>query len=298
MLRTLVAAAALGLIAASPAYAITGSGTITFDFTHFSGPFGLSDAANLGNPAGWAQLGSVNGQIPTVNGVTTPASCCGFLYVGGDQAISGNSVDMVYTTLPGALNNNITFTPGPNFTNLADHTPFLLGTLSFTNGQWVGGSGNPATNYPTVLDFTLQTHSLDQPAFNQTLTDSITFVTNQAANDIDCATNPQTQQDEADFIYITGVPALGSGRVYDAFCAPPGVPNSGSVQLWAEFGSLDLIGFRNPTGGLFLADSVSPGPVGGGVPEPAAWALMLGGFGLLGGALRRARSGRAVPVHA
>jgi hypothetical protein len=30
------------------------------------------------------------------------------------------------------------------------------------------------------------------------------------------------------------------------------------------------------------------------VPEPAAWALMLAGFGLVGGAMRRRQRGRSV----
>jgi hypothetical protein len=37
-------------------------------------------------------------------------------------------------------------------------------------------------------------------------------------------------------------------------------------------------------------DAVSVDQAGGGVPEPAAWALMLGGFGLVGATLRRRRS--------
>ena len=37
-------------------------------------------------------------------------------------------------------------------------------------------------------------------------------------------------------------------------------------------------------------DAVSIASVSGAVPEPASWALMIGGFGLVGGALRRRRS--------
>jgi len=203
---------------------------------------------------------------------------------------------MVYTTVPGALDNIISFAPAASF-DVADHTPFLLGTLSFTNGQWVGGN-RPDPNYPTVPDFALSTHSADQPLFNQTIHDSITFPTNQALNDIDCDTDPQTREDEADFIYLTGHAELGSMRVYDAFCAPPATPNHGTVELWAEFGSLDLLSFRNPTDGAFISGSVAEGPSGPGVPEPAEWALMITGLGLSGAVLRRARSGRAVPVHA
>lgn len=45
---------------------------------------------------------------------------------------------------------------------------------------------------------------------------------------------------------------------------------------------------------LFLTVRVIPGGTGGVIPEPATWAMMISGFGLLGAALRRTRR-RAVP---
>jgi len=44
-----------------------------------------------------------------------------------------------------------------------------------------------------------------------------------------------------------------------------------------------------------LSGSFTGDPMG--VPEPAAWAMMMGGFGLLGGALRRARRVRVTYAH-
>jgi hypothetical protein len=41
-------------------------------------------------------------------------------------------------------------------------------------------------------------------------------------------------------------------------------------------------------GATDLSDLFKPNTVSG-VPEPASWALMLGGFGLVGGAMRRRR---------
>jgi hypothetical protein len=63
-----------------------------------------------------------------------------------------------------------------------------------------------------------------------------------------------------------------SGAVKDTFNAL----NHGTP--WAGF----------PTAGFWTATLPDVG-TGGGVPEPAAWALMITGFGLAGGALRRRR---------
>lgn len=50
----------------------------------------------------------------------------------------------------------------------------------------------------------------------------------------------------------------------------------------------------NTTPGFWYLDDVSvQGPAASAVPEPAAWAMMIGGFGLVGGSLRRAREKRA-----
>ncbi|MGZ6014548.1 MAG: PEPxxWA-CTERM sorting domain-containing protein, partial [Phenylobacterium sp.] len=283
----LAAVAALGVAAgAGAAEAASGTAAISFDFTGFSGPFAAATAANVNDPNQWFLLGAVDSHIPTPNGVTSDAGF-GNVYIGGTAQLSGQSVDFGYTNLPGALNNNVTFTPEASTGFVQTGQKFLLGTLSFTNGQWVGGSGNPATNFPTTLNFHLATTSAT-PQFNQVLDSSFTVVTNQAVNDIDCATNPATQMAEADFIYFTAAPKLGSMRVYDSFCAPPGVSSTGSVDVWASFGSLDLISLSNPTGGAFIEDNVNVGPIGG-VPEPAAWALLTAGFGLIGWELRRRR---------
>jgi len=55
------------------------------------------------------------------------------------------------------------------------------------------------------------------------------------------------------------------------------------IQSVTFSGTSGTVGFDN-----FEFDSVTP--VAGGVPEPAAWSLMIAGFGLAGAALRRRRT--------
>ena len=67
------------------------------------------------------------------------------------------------------------------------------------------------------------------------------------------------------------------------------VTNAGFVNsaLGDVYGSVQSVGGTSP------ADIGNPGrfdPNTGAVPEPAAWAMMIGGFGLVGGAARRRRS--------
>jgi len=57
---------------------------------------------------------------------------------------------------------------------------------------------------------------------------------------------------------------------------------SNGLRALGVLGAVD----GNPDASAFTVTSVVPTP---GVPEPASWAMMLGGFGLIGGALRNRR---------
>jgi len=81
-------------------------------------------------------------------------------------------------------------------------------------------------------------------------------------------------------------PNAGSCPGYSAgFCpfSPVGVAFSGTAKSISFAGVANQIVFDDITFG-----SVKPGPQSG-VPEPASWAMMLGGFGLVGGVLRSRR---------
>jgi len=80
-------------------------------------------------------------------------------------------------------------------------------------------------------------------------------------------------------------PNAGSCPGYSApFCpfSAAGVAFSGTARSISFAGVANQIVFDDITFG-----SVNPGP--GDVPEPASWAMMLGGFGLVGGAMRSRR---------
>ena len=79
----------------------------------------------------------------------------------------------------------------------------------------------------------------------------------------------------------------GAGAIYP-YCnwSPIGVSFAGIAQSINFAGAANFVAFDDITFGSATA--------GGGVPEPAAWALMIAGMGLAGGALRRRRSLAAV----
>ena len=61
------------------------------------------------------------------------------------------------------------------------------------------------------------------------------------------------------------------------------------VQFTPDALFVNMQGINAATGDTFTF-TLTPGNANGGVPEPASWALMIGGFGLAGAALRRRRS--------
>ena len=289
-MKMILLAAAFGAAAPAAAVnAITGSGTVSFAFTGFSGAFALTGTPfDPGNASLWTLHGDVNGVTP-VYASSAPTND-GRTLVLGTTPISGSIADFVYVRSGNPIHNIVSFTPA-SFTDVAQGSNFTLGTIGFTNGFWVGGDADPAFNVPVYLDFTLTTTSATA-AFNQTIAGRIKVVTNVAAG-VDC-TVPQVQRDEADFLTVESSANLGSTgslRVYDQLCKPADATNSGSIDLIAQFGSLHIAGFANPGGSGFYDQSVAPGPLPpvAAVPEPVTWALLVAGFGVTGVARRRRR---------
>jgi PEP-CTERM motif len=68
-----------------------------------------------------------------------------------------------------------------------------------------------------------------------------------------------------------------------------GIANGGSIS------SLRLSFFNDgTTATTSLVGALNSGPVGGGIPEPASWAMLMTGFGLVGAAMRRRAATAAV----
>jgi len=87
---------------------------------------------------------------------------------------------------------------------------------------------------------------------------------------------------------------VGANGVHVSAANNPGLFGTGGAMLW-QSGSFTFVGTGHDTiqlaatvpgnGGVFF-DNVS---VSGAVPEPATWALMIGGFGMAGAMMRRRR---------
>ncbi|HWI84783.1 MAG TPA: PEPxxWA-CTERM sorting domain-containing protein [Sphingomonas sp.] len=83
---------------------------------------------------------------------------------------------------------------------------------------------------------------------------------------------------------------LGAGTWY--FSLGNSITTNNDVGYWdinngpssAYVGTFDLAGYYGPTGSSAFTLT------GGAVPEPASWAMMVGGFGLIGGAMRARRT--------
>lgn len=182
--------------------------------------------------------------------------------------ISGNEVTFGYQSSFGAIQNSFKFEGSTEIEvsgTGSDH-PFLLGSLSFTNGQF----------YPLAfLAVELTTHSSDPLYDNHKLNMEINFVSNNP--DL-----PYTPEQQADYFYISGTPELGSVRVYDSFACPTiDACGSGSVDLYGFVNSLHLAHFADPSEGVFISSSIEPWlPLP--VPEPETYAMLLAGLGLLG----------------
>ena len=90
------------------------------------------------------------------------------------------------------------------------------------------------------------------------------------------------------FLIPTGETAIGIRGTLNLDCRGASSCDFGHTGLF-RFGDLPSGLTFSSASGVFLSDT---GPAG--VPEPAAWAMMVGGFGLLGATMRRHHRGRHV----
>lgn len=274
-MAALIAVAAGAAAHAGPV--TTGSGTVDFTFTQFNGSFAWVDPGFENNPSADpnAVIGTVNGVQPTFNGGIFPRGLLGQEIITGDASISGETATMNNGVFGSTLPNVVSFTPVSSFSNVAPGQAFKIGTLAFTNGAWFGG----VSNVPVELDFTLTTHS-SLPAFDQTSNDAFMMLTNVRPSSESCS-SAQGQADEADFVHLKSAPALGSLRVFEPLCAPTNsTDQTGSVDVYYHFGSLDPDSLRNVQGEGFLSLSTGLGPLA--VPEPSTWVLLTLGLAAFG----------------
>ncbi len=298
------------MLAASAATATTptGSGSVNFEFLSFSGPVQVTFPPFVPGESPQSVGSLINGVTPTLDGrsiPTRPGGSVTWEFGGTTFAPGTNRVEFgeIYWQPTDPQYNVISFA-GATFANVSPGTEFRLGTITFQNGNWSGGGATPLLNRTSLLPFRIWTTSSDGPQFNQEQFGIITLTVN--ATGFPANQDPANFDAEADWItvFMGDDPTDSSSwievadfRVYDLCCKPAGLSSTGTVDLMGKFGSLILTDLANPVGGFIVGNNnalpVVPGG-GGGVtpgviPEPATWAMMIAGFGLVGGVMRRRR---------
>lgn len=200
--------------------------------------------------------GSAN---PNLAGATPGTSCCG-----GDSAPAQR---------PNAI------------TGFVDGSTFTFGVTGITDGAGTGPTGPDGAyvfdmvDYGTGVAAALNVKVLGLIGVfldNNVPTGSTEPISLDFASGLDFAT---LAPGLAQMFWIgDGVTGTGTGTT-QVFTAP-----TGATRLF--LGTVDGYSW-NDNSGAYVVTAAYNGATVGGVPEPATWALMIGGFGFVGGALRQ-----------
>ncbi|WP_223797482.1 choice-of-anchor K domain-containing protein [Sphingomonas nostoxanthinifaciens] len=158
-------------------------------------------------------------------------------------------------------------------------TPFKVGTLTYTNGSIAGGT--EAASVDVALTLAFATPAI--PAVASIFT-------------LDLVNTPNTSDPiaSADYVYFpssySATDFVIGGTTYHV--ALTGFGNVvGDGFLASDSSELHVLEGASATADLFaVVTSHAPGAV----PEPASWAMFIGGFALVGGAMRDRRRMQAI----
>ena len=98
-----------------------------------------------------------------------------------------------------------------------------------------------------------------------------------------------------------GILFLGaSGTEYNLFSDPPATRRPTPYELYKAFNGrawgYDAHSYGTITMGQTFSQDLDRSVLSGGVPEPAAWTMMILGFGAVGAVLRRRRGQALIPA--
>jgi hypothetical protein len=285
--HALLAASILGFASAA---AGASEVSVTFNFTSFTSKLDLSFPPGVPPsplPQVFVNTQPIGSYTPDVNFTVTPPSGFGQIVEFHEVTVSGNQTD-----------NIVQFTPGPPV-NVNQHQEFLLGTFHLVDGIWFGGAD---------INFTMTTLSSDPTLNNLTYSDTLRMVFNpfdldpNKSADWFYMVNQRTAFNNVTCVSASPTAVCATSlRVYELFDSPiiphvDGVSNAGDVDLYGDIDALELLEFKNATGGLFLSNSFDTDPNAAATPLPAALPMFMGGAGLIGLLVRRRKKKAAAPA--
>ena len=201
---------------------------------------------------------------------------------------SGSLAGWTQTTAPGSNGTSGVYANGANAPTSGQST-----SLNTSGGNFVylTGQGGPGA-YELRQSFTLGSAQTVTIKFDHFANNYASQVF--AGNGLDPFAGPAVQFALVDLISASTGVFSTAGQIQSFYSGADGGTNpnpwtSYSFNVSLAAGSY-AIRFAQADNQLFFTQGVDNVSVSGAVPEPASWAMLIAGFGLVGGAARRRRS--------